>query len=513
MKKTVIFFFLMLTAVILTVAASAQIEIRFSPEVPRVGDVVDVKVTTDTENPLGITYALSTADGEVFTGEECSHYTASFRPRTEKPHTLTVTVRRGKKETETAEVSIPVSGFAPTEAGKNVLYSQKDGWWKDKKYSIRSLEKAGCAIFALSHALQRMGFEGEDVLPDRLAEQYANCYIKERGTANERLLTLAGEKYDFITQDDLNESEADIAACLRRGDRFSFSIVIGHIALADGISEDGTMVHIVDSAPGATYERIKNGRICWMDEEGSFRDAASPEELPGIRWYFESGEYGGMEYWMDLKYCARRGLRLIRPQWLKLQNGEELTGTTFEYAGALISKVMLNGEAVRVPTRDLRWTTANAESSLLALVTPKGGTAFQNADGRNISGFLKIKQGTMLPVIDLSGKSCYVFYKGVFGYVSRKNIDLLETVQEDFETGLISKNGKTAGTATVAVRAEASAKARQITEWKIGTPVAVVREDGDFLLVEGKGMRGWVKKEFITLEGRENDGKTVNEGK
>ena len=37
-----------------------------------------------------------------------------------------------------------------------------DGWWRGKVYSKehkRTLESSGCALFALSHALQRIGFD------------------------------------------------------------------------------------------------------------------------------------------------------------------------------------------------------------------------------------------------------------------------------------------------------------------------------------------------------------------
>ena len=490
-------------------AALGEIGISFSPESPRVGDYVDVTVTPDREGAKQIIYELSTPDERVFKGKEDTHFTASFRPRQEAVYTLKVTVIYGKKDQETASVTIPVQGAAPLQQGPEVIYSQKDGWWKKSSYGSSTLEKAGCAIFTLSHAIQRLGFEGEDVLPNALGKKYANCLVKG-GTANERLLTFSGSVYDFVTQDDLNESARDIAACLRMGDFFSFSIVIGHIALANGLSEDGTKVHIVDSAPSATFERIKNGTIYYQAEDGSFVPVDSPEALPGARWFFETQHCSGMEYWLDLSYCAKRGMRLIRPQWLKLATADGLRGVSMDQIGSMQCKVLLGEETLRVNTSDLRWACIGSETPQIAVVNKKSGTVFRNGDGDKIAGFKTIQTGTLLLPLRIENDSLYVYYKGVFGYVAKNDVDLLALPEAGFQTGIISLNGKTAGTATVKVRSTDSAKGRVLAEWKLGTPVAVAQQKGDFFLVEGKGLRGWIHEKYLTLnettetEGAEN---------
>jgi SH3-like domain-containing protein len=82
----------------------------------------------------------------------------------------------------------------------------------------------------------------------------------------------------------------------------------------------------------------------------------------------------------------------------------------------------------------------------------------------------------------------------------------------EFTTGLVSLNGKTAGTSPVTVRKEPSAKAKSIGEWKPGTPVAVISQQGDFCLVEAKGLRGWVNNKYLALEGANSDGQKVDKG-
>ena len=500
--------FLLLAAVS---SALADPEIDFTPGSVRMGDYVDVTVTPSREGAQGVIYELSVGDETVFKGETVTHFTASFRPRVEADHTLTVTVVYGKKDTETASVVVPVSGEAPVQMGPDVVYQQKDGWWKNKKYAVRSVQKAGCALFTLSHALQRMGYTGDDLMPDALAVTYKGFYIEGRGTANESFLRKAGEKYNFITQSDLDKSKSSIASCLKRGDYFSFSIVIGHIALADGLSSDGKMVHIVDSAAGATYERIKGSSPYYQKEDGSFAAAEKPEDLPGLRWYFETGEYGGAEYWLPIDYCAQRGMRLIRPYWLTMETADGVKGVDVEYFGALVSKVVLNGEAVRVPTADLQWKCVGSDGNLVALVTNAKDAKFTDAEGKTISGNAKIRYGYMCPVLELQENQVYVAWKDTFGYLSLKDVELLE-IGTDFRTGLISVNGKTTVAATVRVRRDANVKSKVQAEWKAGTPVAVVRREDDFYLVEGKGIRAWVEGKCLTLDGGEEDGESAGDG-
>ena len=496
--------FTLFLLIFLCATAAAETRVTFAPDNPRVGDYVDVTVTPDREGALGVRYTLRTPKETVFEGKEDSHFSASFRPRTEAVYTLTVTVVYGKKDEETVSVTVPVSGTAPRQEGPDVVYSQKDGWWHNKVYSKtykRSVEKAGCALFALSHALQRMGLEGDDIQPDALAAKYSKMYIPERGTDNERLLTAAGEEFGFQTHTDLVESEEELTAWFRMGGYFSFMIANGHIALADGLSEDGRLAHIVDSAPGATFERIRNGRAFVQAEDGSFREVFSPEEMPGIRYFFETREWGGMEYWLELSYCAKQGMRPLRRPWMTMETESGPAAAEPEYAGALVTRVTVNGEEQRVPTRELSWTTLGADAPQLALVTRKKGASFTDANGKKKDGISKpVSYGMMVPVLEVTKEKLYVFYKGVFGYIRAESAELLPVEQEAFSTGLVSVNGRTAGTTAVKVRAEASAKSRTITEWKPGVPVALIRQSGEFWLAEGKGIRGWIHEKYLTMD-------------
>ena len=60
--------------------------------------------------------------------------------------------------------------------------------------------------------------------------------------------------------------------------------------------------------PNITHAQALVGKA-----DGTFAAVASPEEIPGCRWFFETGEYGGLEYWMPVSYLAKRGVRMIQP--------------------------------------------------------------------------------------------------------------------------------------------------------------------------------------------------------
>ena len=499
-----------LLLVLLGSSAMAEAKLTFSPETPKMGEYVDITVEPDRKGAQGVRYTLRVGSQTVYEGKEkdiSEHYTASFRPRQEGTYTLTATLVYGKKDEESVSVSIPVSGIAPEQEAPDVVYSQKDGWWHDKVYSKkhrRSLEKAGCAIFSLSHALQRMGHTGEDIKPDKLAEKYTSMYIEGRGTDNEGLLVKAGGDYGFETYPDLIETERGIITSLKRGDMLSFSVALGHIAMADGISEDGTKVHVIDSAPGATYERKDRfktkGHIYYQEADGSFTEAKEPEQLPGMRWFFETGEYGGMAYWMDITYCASRGMRMmIGTPWLQAETDAGLVAADLEYTGALMSRVTLKGEEVRVPTSSLTWTTAGADGPRIALISNKKGAYLMDGNGKPLRRYSKKQNvGTMMMALGVEDDLCYVFWKDTFGYVNMKDVELLPVQEGGFSTGIISMNGKTAGTAKVVARNSPVPKGAKVTEWTIGTPVAVVEVGKEFTRVEGKGRRGWILNKYLT---------------
>ena len=77
-------------------------------------------------------------------------------------------------------------------------------------------------------------------------------------------------------------------------------------------TDDGTLVKIIDAMPSASFDAIPADTVFLQQEDGSFTAITSVDEDPNIRWYFESSNYGGTEYWRKLEEIAPLGLLLIQ---------------------------------------------------------------------------------------------------------------------------------------------------------------------------------------------------------
>lgn len=490
----------MLLVLLLRVAfALGDVSVSFTPAAPRAGDNVDVTVTADGD-VKGVRYRLSAAGQKIFQGRKNENrIAASFRPRKEGVYTLEVTVTLAGNRTETASAVIPVSGTAPVQRGGDVLYSQKDGWWHKAVYSKdynRTLESSGCAVFAVSHALQRLGIEDDAALPDRLAYNYHKCYIEGVGTGTEALVTQTGLDFGFETAHEPVRAEDELFSFLKRGDLFCLGIVKNHVVLADGIDEESRRVHIVDSAPGATFSKLKPTPAYIRDEDNAWRVIRSVDEIPGIRWYFETSQFGGAGYWLDLKDCAARGMRLIRRPWLSLETEEGNTTVSADWFGTVQSSVVTGGKARTVPTDSLSWFCDGTDSPRQLAVVTKERATLTRRNGEAVSNYLPIPRGRVLAVLRADGERVYVYWRGTYGYLKRADVELTGTPEQAVSFAVISAEGKQKGS-TVRGYREADAKSGTAAEWPAGTEVAVLERADGFCLAEGLGCRGWIPEKAL----------------
>lgn len=498
MKKA-FFLLLLLLSLILFSPVLADVSISAAPNQARVGDEVLITVNAP-EGAVSVIYDLSTPDRHVYKGRKPdSHFITAFRPRAQTEYTLSVTVQFEDRHKETATIRIPVSGVnpSPVPVGPDVIYSQKDGWWNNKSYTTKNtLENAGCAIFTLSHALQRMGFTGDDVLPATMGKTWAGCLGKE-GTRNEQLITLASQVYRYTTESELWTSARDIADALKSGAMFSFSIVNGHIALVSGLSPDGTKARIVDSSPSATFERIKNGSVYYLDQDGAFTEAKTPEEMPGFLWYFENAGCNGMEYYMDLSYIARRGARLIRPPWLFRQSGDQRIPVTLVQVGSSLCQVLQDDQPVTVPSAELSWTGRETETPCVAVVRKKKRIVLKSGEGKRIGS---LPACSLMLVMEIGEKSVRIRTAELSGYVSVEDVEIIPVSAAPPRAATVALNGSVSGRAAVKVRYGPSQKEKTIAEWKTGTQVAITGQQDGFFQVEGNGLRGWIAEAYLLLE-------------
>ncbi|MBQ7886805.1 MAG: SH3 domain-containing protein [Clostridia bacterium] len=254
-------------------------------------------------------------DGKTVMKErELTSRVFSYRPRQTGTYQMEVIVSEpGGGAIGCERLFTVTQAQASQDDGSFVLYSQKDGWWLDKKYSRSNLDQSGCAIFTLSHALALLGKASPETEPAVLGRDYA-AYLAESGTVTSNLLAAASRNFGFKTEKDKIGDAQRIAQLFGEGAVFSFAIVNGHIALAAGLSEDGTKVRVVDSAPSATMERIEGAQMYLEDGRGGWKVISSLWDVPGAKYYPETDQFSGMEYYLDLSYVAGRGVRLIAPK-------------------------------------------------------------------------------------------------------------------------------------------------------------------------------------------------------
>ena len=106
---------------------------------------------------------------------------------------------------------------------------------------------------------------------------------------------------------------------------------------------------------------------------------------------------------------------------------------------------------------------------------------------------------TVLPVLGILEDQVQVRYDDIVGYVAKKNVEVFELSDVTGTPGVLSLNGKTGGKAQIRVRYKDGGKL--MDNIRIGTPVVVLSETKESYEVEVDGRRGYVQKEFVTLEG------------
>ena len=286
-----------------------EIEIAYTGDI-ELGDVEDLEVYAWTDYQAS--YVIMKDGKSVLSSGMVDHFSAAYRPREAGDYTAVITVTDADGQTAVQELSFSVAD-ADTEGMLYDLYSQKDGWWLSQGYFTSSLDQDGGALFTLAHAMYRIGVDNVDMLPENMAAIYnfTEC-LTDDGVDNKKLVKAAAEYFGFKTEDAITDA-ARIRELLEQGAVFSFTNAQGNVVLAAGISQDGTLVNIIDPNPGASFaDGIPEDTVFLQQEDGSFTAIRSLDEDPYIRWYFETASYGGSEYWQKLDAVAPNGLLLIQ---------------------------------------------------------------------------------------------------------------------------------------------------------------------------------------------------------
>ena len=476
--------------------AMAEETLTCSESVCAVGDTVHFTLKAE-EGATTCIYRMQRNGKQIFESPKAdSHFEGAWRPDSAGSYVFSAEITYKDKHKSTAECAFEVENLpedSVLEEEVSPIYSQKDGTWAQVAYRKSDLETSGCAIFTLSHALHALGFTGEETEPATLAKTYAHCLVVG-GTNNGRLVREAAEAFGFATEKNLIKNKTKIVELLQDGSVFSFSVVTGHIALVRGLSADGKKVLIYDSAPTATFERMKKSKLYHLNSNGEMRPVSDLSDIPGAIYYFETQHYGGLEYYLDLSYVANRGIRLIQPYWLHLNQEGLKTPVELVTFGTVESIIEVDGVKQTVCTRDLTWQTDGCEMQA-AYIPGKKAVNLRDAEGKRLA---RLSGCTVLPVLSISEEKICVRYEGSRGYLARGDAELVAIDEGSAPVAVLTLNGSTTGKAKIKARYTPAGSIA--TYWTVGTRVAIVGEEEDYFMVEADGKRYWIQKEYLTME-------------
>ena len=138
--------------------AAAETAVVLGTKMPAAGEKVVLEISDDRTDRFS--YVLMHGSRTVGSADDTDETRLGFVPQEAGDYLLRV-LPAGYEE-DAFYFSFTV-GEARKEDGGFILYGQKDGQWTTVPYGSSTLEASGCAIFALSHALQRLGYHGEDI--------------------------------------------------------------------------------------------------------------------------------------------------------------------------------------------------------------------------------------------------------------------------------------------------------------------------------------------------------------
>lgn len=280
-----------------------DIELSITANTIELGDVLDIVVNAWTD--YSCEYTIYSAKGVAAEMGSTGHFSAAYRPHAAGEYMLKVTVRDEEGVKDSLMIGFKVQD-AETEGVLYDLYSQKDGWWKES-----GLENVGDVVFTLTHAMEYLGIDTVEMLPENLAVIYSSLLLPG-AVEGDKLFTQAAKDFGFTAESEPVKDADKIKSLLKDGAVFACSPVSGHTALACGVSEDGAMVRIVDSAPYQTFTALGDEKMYLMREDGSFQPLDSIEDHPECRWYLETDDYGALEYWLRLDYVADCNCRAMQ---------------------------------------------------------------------------------------------------------------------------------------------------------------------------------------------------------
>ena len=214
-----------------------------------------------------------------------------------------------------AEVQVKPSGADYLLASNSIrIYSQgsRDYIGMTSCLQQYGLQRAGCGVFAVAHALQWMGCDNWTGLDDFLEQIQNLTHPADFGYA---FAEGVNALYPDFTLGAISPNEgaeryySNLRALFAAGGCGMFSYE-GHYILVIGFSSDGSKIHVIDSSTGSTLGHMDRYHAYYCDPLAKQWVTISPVQngawdVPGR--YSSSGTWEemksyGREYWVDREY-------------------------------------------------------------------------------------------------------------------------------------------------------------------------------------------------------------------
>ena len=134
---------------------------------------------------------------------------------------------------------------------------------------------------------------------------------------------------------------------------------------------------------------------------------------------------------------------------------------------------------------------------MLAVVKGKKAVKLKNEAGKRLANVAACQ---VVPVLKTEEDKVMVMVGEQRGFLKLSDVELAEPLEDEIQTALISVKGSTSGRASVKLRYGPSEKEKVMANWKTGTQVTLIRQEGEFWQIEGKGLRLWVHQDYLRIQ-------------
>ena len=234
--------------------------------------------------------------------------------------------------------------------------------------------------------------------------------------------------------------------------------------------------------------------IVWNDDGSITLESGQIQILPQE----EENAMTGDEAWaLGMSIAAQVNGNYTRTVYV--DDNDNVTDVYVKYLGVAQSMILLNGQEQLVDTFSLVWETDAPSEKRIAVVTAKTYARLFAKSTKKSLIMDKILPGTALRVLETGKNWTFVDYNGIRGYVQTPSLTFYRNEPRQFRTGYVAtKSGHIYGDSMVHVRN--SPNGRQQEEYRVGTPIAILEDDGKWCRIDVNGHFCYIQKDFVMYE-------------